>query len=82
MKTKRLYITMAYTFVGTTGIDIPVSLLEGKSEEEQYAIAYEYAKDHLDEIPVASDAEYVLDSDQFDMDDIDFEEDEEEDEDE
>ena len=28
MKTKRLYITMAYTFVGNTGIDIPVSLLD------------------------------------------------------
>ena len=80
MKTKRLNISMAYTFVGTTGIDIPISLLEGKSEEEQYAIAYEYAKDHLDEIQVASDAEYVPDSDQFDIDDIDFEDEEEENE--
>lgn len=79
MKTKRLYIKMAYTFVGNTGIDIPVSLLEGKSEDEQYAIAYEYAKDHLDEIPVASDAEYVENSDEFDIDDIEFD-DEEEDE--
>ena len=79
MKTKRVYITMAFTFVGTTGIDIPVSLLEGKSEEEQYEIAYEYAKDHLDEIPVASDAEYVENSDEFDIDDIEFD-DEEEDE--
>ena len=77
MKTKRLNISMAYTFVGTTGIDIPVSLLAGKSEGEQYEIAYEYAKDHIDEIPVAHDAEYVPDSDQFDIDDIDFEEEEE-----
>lgn len=33
-KTKRLHISMAYTFVGDTGIDIPVELLEGKTEEE------------------------------------------------
>lgn len=73
-KTVRLNISMAYTFVGETGIDIPIELLQGKTEDEQYSIAYEYAKDHLDEIPVAADAEYVPDSDQFDIDDIDFEE--------
>lgn len=33
-KTKRLHISMAYTFVGDTGIDIPVKLLEGKMEKE------------------------------------------------
>ena len=72
-KTIRLNISMAYTFVGDTGIDIPIELLEGKTEDEKYSIAYEYAKDHLDEIPVSIYAEYVPDSDQFDMDDIKFE---------
>lgn len=70
--TKRLHITMAYTFVGDTGIDIPMELLEGKSEEEQIAIAYKYAKNHIDEIPVAANASYVSDSDVFEEDDIDF----------
>ena len=42
--TKRLHISMAYTFVGDTGIDIPMELLEGKTEEEQYDIAFAYAK--------------------------------------
>lgn len=34
MQMKRLHIAMAYTFVGDTGIDIPVDLLKGKTEEE------------------------------------------------
>ena len=75
LKTKRLNITMAYTYVGDTGINIPLELLEGKTEEEQYKIAYQYAQEHLGEIPVASNAEYVPDSDTFDMDDIEWEED-------
>lgn len=75
-KTKRLHIGMAYTYVGDTGIDIPVELLEGKTEEEQYDIAFAYAQDHIDEIPVATNAEYLFDSDEFERDDIDFEEDE------
>ena len=72
-KTKRLHISMAYTFVGDTGIDIPVELLEGKTEEEQYDIAFAYAKDHIDEIPVANNAEYISYSDNFEREDIDFE---------
>lgn len=32
-KTKRLHIGMAYTYVGDTGIDIPMELLEGKTDE-------------------------------------------------
>lgn len=75
-KTKRLHIAMTYTFVGDVGIDIPVELLEGKTEEEQYDIAFNYAKNHIDEIPVAANAEYLSDSDEFERDDIDFEEDE------
>lgn len=70
--TKRLHLAMAYTFVGDTGIDIPMELLEGKSEEEQKEIAYKYAQEHINEIPVADNAEYISDSDNFEIDDIDF----------
>ena len=76
-KTKRLHISMAYIFVGDTGIDIPVELLEGKTEEEQLQIAYEYAQEHIDEIPVADNAEYIADSDNFELEDVDWEEQEE-----
>ena len=74
--TKRLHIGMAYTYVGDTGIDIPMKLLEGKTEEEQLEIACKYAQEHIDEIPVATNAEYIPYSDNFGIDDIDFEEDE------
>lgn len=70
--TVRLQITMAYTFVGNTGIDIPLELVEGKSQEEALRAAYDYAKDHINEIPVADNAEYVADSDTFEPEDIDF----------
>lgn len=70
--TKRLHIAMSYAFVGDTGIDIPMELLEGKSEEEQKEIAYKYAQEHINEIPVADNAEYIFDSDNFEIDDIDF----------
>lgn len=69
----RLHISMAYTFVGDTGIDIPAELLEGKSEDEKLKIAYDYAKEHIDEIPVANNAEYVANSDDFELEDCDFE---------
>lgn len=69
-ETKRLHISMSYTFVGDTGIDIP-DLLDGKTEEEQLKIAYEYAKEHIDEIPTASNAEYIANSDMFELEDID-----------
>jgi hypothetical protein len=78
MKTKRLHISMAYTFVGDTGIDVPVELLKGKSEEEQLRIAFEYAEEHIDEIPVADNAEYISDSDDFEMEDVDWEDESEE----
>ena len=74
LKTKTLLISMAYTYVGDTSIDIPLELLEGKSEEEQYEIAYQYAQEHIGEIPVARNADYVADSDNFEMDDIKWEE--------
>lgn len=68
-----LKISMAYTYVGTTGIDIPIKLLEGKTREEKYKIAFEYAQEHIGDIPIAQNVEYIPDSDQFDMDDIKFE---------
>jgi hypothetical protein len=74
IKTKRLHISMAYTYVGDTGIDVPLELLEGKTEEEQYKIAFQYAQEHIGEIPVARNAEYVADSDNFEIDDIKWEE--------
>lgn len=70
--TRRLHITMRYMFTGDTGIDIQEKLLAGKTEEEQLEAAYQYAQDHIDEIPVAVNAEYVCDSDTFKLDDIDF----------
>lgn len=73
-KTKRLHIAAGYTFTGDTGIDIPVELIEGKKEEEQLRIAYEYAKDHVAEIPTAANATYVSDSDTFGLEDVDWEE--------
>ena len=75
-KTKRLHIGMAYTYVGDTGIDIPMELLEGKTKEEQLEIACKYAQEHIDEIPVATNAEYIPYSDNFEIDDIDFEDNE------
>lgn len=63
-QTKRLHIKMAYTFVGDTYIDVPAEL----TLEE----AAEYAQEHLSEIPVAKNAEYILDSDNFDLDDCEF----------
>ena len=66
MKTKTLHISMAYTFVGDTSIEVPVDM----TLEE----AFEYAQEHTNEIPVASNAEYVPDSDDFEIEDCEFEE--------
>lgn len=77
MDTKRFHISMSYIFVGDTGIDIPKELLEGKTEEEQLQIAYEYAQEHIDEIPIANNAEYIAYSDNFELEDCDFEKEEE-----
>lgn len=63
-RTKRLNIKMAYTFVGDTYIDVPAEL----TLEE----AVEYAREHLSEIPVAENATYIPDSDDFDLDDCEF----------
>ena len=69
-KTVRLHISMAYTFVGDTGIDVPAELLEGKSEDEKIKIAYEYATEHIDEIPI-DELVYVEDTDNIDDNDYD-----------
>lgn len=71
---KKLHISMAYTFVGDTGIDVPLKLLEGKTEEEQLRVAYRYAQENIDKIHVAENATYIADSDAFELEDIDFEE--------
>lgn len=71
-ETKALHITMSYIFIGDTSIDVPMELLEGKTEEEQLKSAYKYAQEHIGEIPVARNAEYVCDSDNFELEDIDF----------
>lgn len=63
---KRLNIKMAYTYVGDTYIDVPKNL----SLEE----AMKYAQEHLGEIPIAPNAEYIPDSDTFDLDNCSFEE--------
>lgn len=65
---KKLHISMAYTFVGDTWIDVP--------DELTFEEAVEYAKEHIDNIPVASNAEYVPFSDSFEEEDCDFEEEE------
>lgn len=82
MKTKTLTISMAYTYVGDTSIEIPIDILEGKSRDEQYEIAYDYAREHLGDIPVSSNVKYIPDSDNFELCDIKFDDEEEEDEDE
>ena len=72
-ETKTLHIAMAYTFVGDTSIEVPIELLEGRTKEEQLKIAYEYAQEHIDEVPVAKNSEYIPYSDNFDFEDVNFE---------
>lgn len=69
---KRLHITMSYVYVGDVSIDLPEEILEG-SEEEKLQVAFDYAKQHIDEIPVAENAEYISDSDNFALEDISWE---------
>lgn len=71
-ETKTLLIKMAYCFVGDTSIEVPAKLLVGKNAKKQLEIAFQYAQDHISEIPVAINATYIPDSDQFELDDISF----------
>lgn len=73
-ETKKLNISMSYIYVGDVSINVPLELLKGKSEQEQLVIAYNYACDHIDEIPVSNNAEYIPCSDSFEMEDIEWDE--------
>ena len=78
----KLHIAMSYIFSGDVYVDIPAELLEGKSDEEKLQIAYDYAQEHIDEIGVAENAEYVGDSDWFELEDCNFVNEDDEDDDE
>lgn len=71
-KTRRLHISMTYLYGGDVSIDIPEDLLKG-SKEEQLQAAFDYASQHINEIPVADNAEYISDSDRFEFEDISWE---------
>lgn len=68
---KRLNVTIQCMAVYNSSIEVP--------EEMTLEEAIEYAKNHLNEIPL-EELEYVADSDVLDEDNCDFEEDDEEDE--
>lgn len=61
---KVLHINMSYIYTGDTSIKVP----DNMTLEE----AYEYAKENIWDIPVASNAEYVPDSDDFELEDCNF----------
>lgn len=68
---KTLNVTIQCMAVYNSSIEVP--------EEMTLEEAIEYAKNHLNEIPL-EELEYVADSDILDEDNCDFEEDDEEDE--
>lgn len=68
---KTLNVTIQCMAVYNSSIEVP--------EEMTLEEAIEYAKNHLNEIPL-EELEYVNDSDVLDEDNCDFEEDDEEDE--
>lgn len=68
---KTLNVTIQCMAVYNSSIEVP--------EEMTLEEAIEYAKNHLNEIPL-EELEYVADSDVLDEDNCDFEEDDEEDE--
>ncbi len=65
---KRLNVTVQCMAVYNSSIEVP--------EEMTFEEAIEYAKNHLDEIPLG-ELEYVSDSDTLDEENCDFEEDDE-----
>ena len=65
---KRLNVTVQCMAVYNSSIEVP--------EELTFEEAIEYAKNHLDEIPLG-ELEYVSDSDTLDEENCDFEEDDE-----
>jgi divalent metal cation (Fe/Co/Zn/Cd) transporter len=62
---KRLHITLVYSVVGDTHLDVPDEL----SVEE----AIEYAKEHMDYVRLPYNAEYIEDSEVLDEENCDFE---------
>lgn len=66
MKMRGFNVTYSFMSVGTVRIDVPVNL--------SFDEAIMYAKEHLAEIPLPSNAEYVQDSDIIDEENCDFEE--------
>ena len=62
---KRLNVTVTCMAVYCSGIDVP--------DEMTLEEAIEYAKKHIDEIPIG-DLEWISDSDEIDEENCDFEE--------
>ena len=62
---KRLNVTVTCTAVYCSGIDVP--------DEMTLEEAIEYAKKHIDEIPIG-ELEWISDSDEIDEENCDFEE--------
>lgn len=65
MKTKRLNVTATCMAVYNSAIDVPAELTLDE--------AIQYAKEHIDEIPVGV-LEYIGDSDQLDEENCNFDE--------
>lgn len=64
---KKLNVTIEFSMVGVSSIMVPDNL----TLEE----AIEYAKNHINEIPTPSQADYICDSDIIDEHNCDFDED-------
>ena len=59
-------MTVYYTMIGNSSIMVPDNMTIDE--------AIKYAKDHMNEIPLPSNGEYVCDSDELDEENCDFEE--------
>ena len=55
---KKLNVTVCYTMIGNSSIMVPDDMTIDE--------AIKYAKDHMNEIPLPSNGEYVCDSDELD----------------
>lgn len=64
-KTKRLHVTLLYRCVRDSGIDVDENLSLNE--------AIEYAKEHIREIELPMNYEYVMDSEEIDEENCDFE---------
>lgn len=68
MGMKKLNVTIEFAKVGVSSIMVP----DNFTLEE----AIEYAKEHINEIPLPSQSDYISDSDIIDEDNCNFDEDE------